>query len=223
MKITSKDEVHAVVDEVLEEKVFDSFHYYFNSLDFAYRSMTGWQKIWRISDGQVLCGAPYYSSKAPHGCMMDILSHIVGTLAEQYFSHIVGSKGVDWDEYFLTPYIYPAGTKISWHNDYSYAGAAIFYTHKFWNPNWGGELFLAKTSQETEAANPILDSIERDSLTPILNQHGMGNYFSPLPNRIVFTKGKVWHCINRVDQTAGDAVRSSIVAFFIKGKKDAIH
>jgi hypothetical protein len=220
MNLVSKSDEHAVLDNVFEKDIFEKFHYYFNSLDFAYRSMTGWQKVWRISDGLVLAGAPFYASKHPYNCMMDSIIRVIGNLAEQHFANVVGKKEEDWNEYFLTPYIYPAGTKISWHNDFTYSGAAIFYTHKFWNPNWGGELFLAKTSQRTEEANPIRDSIDRDSLVPLLNEYGMGSYFSPLPNRLIFTKGKVWHSINRVDSTAGDAVRSSIVAFFVKGKKE---
>lgn len=221
MLLTTKDEnnKYAVLDKVLDDSMFLQFSSYFNSLDFAFRSMTGWQKVWKVSDGQVLAGPPYYNSKAPFGVMMDVLNTVIGALAEQHLQSIVGKKNEDWDDFFLTPYIYPCNTKISWHNDYGYTAAAIFYTHKIWNPGWGGELFVAKTSVEEEAKNANFDSSDRNSINPILNQFGMGTYIAPLPNRLVFTKGGVWHSINRVDQSAGDAMRCSIVAFFTKGKK----
>lgn len=226
MKLVYKDDKYAILDNVLEDAIFKQFGHYFNSLDFAYRSLTGWKKVWRISDGQILAGTPYYASKGPHNCMMDPMINIIGTLATQHLEPIVGKKGEDWDDYFLTPYIYPAGTKISWHNDHGWAAAAIFYTHNFWDPNWGGELFLAKTDPNYESKIQMEDSdaVQRAYLPKLLNEYGVGQYIAPLPNRIVFTKGKVWHCINRVDPVAGDALRSSIVAFFYKrNESDAVH
>ena len=58
MKLTVKDPRMAVVDDVFEAPVFTDFLRFFNTLDFAYRSMTGWQKVWRINDGQILAGMP---------------------------------------------------------------------------------------------------------------------------------------------------------------------
>lgn len=225
MQVTSTDNKdYAVLDGVLEGNMFKEFHSFFhNDLDFAYRALTGWQKVWKISDGLILSGPPFYNSKSPHNNMMDTIGQIVSALAEQHFSNIVGKKGVDWDDFFMTPYIYPMGTKISWHNDYSYSGAAIFYSHNFWGNGWGGELFLAKTrreypsvedSEKDKFSNSILKN--RVGLNSFLNEVGMGTYISPLPNRMVLTRGSVWHSINRVDPSAGDAMRSSVVAFFVK-------
>jgi hypothetical protein len=221
MKLLVKDNNYAVLDSVLDDASFKQFCHYFNTLDFAYRSLTGWQKVWRISDGQVLAGSPYYASKGPHNCMMDGMIEVINTLATQHLETIVGKKGEDWDDFLLTPYIYPVNTKISWHNDYGYSAAAIFYTHSFWDPHWGGELFIAKTSPESDArlTSQPSDAIDRSYMPELLNEYGLGQYISPLPNRLVFTKGKVWHAINRVDASAGDALRRSVVAFFYK-KKD---
>lgn len=217
MKLVSKDSHHAVVDEVFDVTVFQEFWKYFNSLPFAYRSMSGWQKVWKLSDGQILASSPSYHSQAPFNSPMDIVHQTILALAKQYFEEIVGKEGEDWKEMFLTPYIYPSGTKISWHDDYGYTGACIFYPHQEWSPNWGGELMIARTSNEVQS-NIIPDMMTRKYIDPVLNQFGMGTYICPLPNRMVFTSGKVWHAINRVDQTAGDNVRCSIVAFFTKEK-----
>lgn len=220
MKLTVKDPRMAVVDDVFEAPVFTDFWRFFNTLDFAYRSMTGWQKVWRINDGQILAGMPYYQSQFPFNCPMDWLSQIILQLARDHLQDIVGKEGEDWKDILYTPYIYPSGTKISWHDDYGYSAAAIFYPHLEWNPHWGGELLIAKTPDPESIPDTKVDNnlMTRDQYAPLLNAYGMGTYISPLPNRIAFTSGKVWHSINRVDQAAGDHMRCSVVAFFLKEK-----
>lgn len=220
MKLTTKDSQLAVLDEVLSPEMFNQFWSYFNGLDFAYRSMTGWQKVWRINDGQVLASSPFYGSQAPFNCPMDWIHQTVLALAKQHLEDLVGKEGVDWHDILLTPYIYPAGTKISWHDDYGYTGACIFYPHKEWNPHWGGELFVAKTPPPAEVKAQVeSDMMTRDYVAPLLNAYGMGLYVAPLPNRMAFTSGSTWHSINRVDQAAGDKMRCSVVAFFLKQKQ----
>ncbi len=76
-------------------------------------------------------------------------------------------------------------------------------------------MFIAKTLDNSIAGN---DDITKRYYDPILNHFGMGIYISPLPNRAVFTRGQIWHSINRVDPNAGDHARCSIVAFFMKEK-----
>ena len=217
MKLTTQDDNLAVVDEVLSPEAFTNFWNYFNRMDFAYRSMTGWQKVWRINDGQILAGPPYYNSQGPFDDQMEWVRQNVSWLAKEHFEKIVGKEGEDWNEILFTPYIYPAGTKISWHNDHGYTGACIFYPHEKWNPHWGGELMVAKTLHGVNG-DPDNDLITREFVAPILDAIGMGVYVAPLPNRMVFTSGSVWHGINRVDQAAGDNARCSVVAFFMKDK-----
>lgn len=222
MILLAKETNYAVVDQVFEESVFKDFWKYFNSLSFAYRSMTGWQKVWKISDGQILASSPTYHSQAPFNSPMDLFHKTVMFLAKEHFKSIVGKEGEDWNELFFTPYIYPSGTKISWHDDCGYTGACIFYPHQEWSANWGGELMLAKTpaASDIKGNDVVPNMMTRKHIDPLLNHYGMGAYIAPLPNRLVFTSGKVWHAINRVDQTAGDNVRCSIVGFFTKEKPD---
>ena len=222
MKLTVKESNLAVIDESLPPDAFTAFWSYFNILPYAYRSMGGWQKVWRISDGQVLASAGMWHSEAPFNSPMDYVDQTIYNLAKQHFEEIVGKEGEDWTDITYTPYIYPAGTKISWHDDYGYSGACIFYPHQEWKPNWGGELLIARTpppEQVEKKDDKVPDMVTRDYTSPLLNAYGMGLYVSPLPNRMTFTSGKVWHSINRVDQVAGDNVRCSVVAFFTKQKK----
>lgn len=220
MRLLARDSTFAIVDEALEQDKFKSFWKYFNGLDFAFRSMTGWQKVWRINDGQVLAGNPFYHSQAPFNCPMDWVHQTIVELARQKFEDIVGKEGQDWQDVLLTPYLYPTGTKISWHNDYGYTGAAIFYPHLNWNPHWGGELCVAKTPspEQIKSSGIPEDMMSREYVAPLLNAYGMGTYIAPIPNRIAFTAGSTWHGINRVDSAAGDHVRCSVVAFFLKKK-----
>jgi hypothetical protein len=78
---------------------------------------------------------------------------------------------------------------------------------------------VAKTPPPEQVSSNIPeDQMTREYVAPLINAYGMGVYASPLPNRMVFTKGSAWHSINRVDQAAGDNVRCSVVAFFLKEK-----
>lgn len=221
MRLTATDNDFAIVDEVLSPENFQEFWKYFNSLDYADRSITGWQKVWRINDGKILAGAANYLSASPFNSPLDWLLQNILFCARNHFKNIVGVEGVDWQDILLTPYLYGEGTKISWHNDYGYSGACIFYPHLQWSPFWGGELMIAKTPNPEDinsSDSGKVDMMTRSYVNPLLNAYGMGFYSSPLPNRMVFTKGSTWHQINRVDKAAGDNIRCSVVAFFLKDK-----
>ena len=77
---------------------------------------------------------------------------------------------------------------------------------------------IARTNPEKNNDTKDEDLMTREFVSPILDEFGMGTYISPLPNRMAFTSGSVWHNISRVDQAAGDNVRCSVVAFFMKDK-----
>jgi len=218
MKCSLKSENTAIFDEVFEPDTFRHFVHFFNNLDFAYRNANKWFKVWRASDGHIIAGQDVFHSDAPFNSPYDWLHHQVYNLAKSYLEDICGVEGKDWQQIVYTPYIYPAGTKISWHDDYGYAAACIFYCHKEWSPNWGGELMVAKTPPYDEVVdkNELDDQIIRSYVPKVINHDGYGHYINPLPNRMVFTKGGTWHSINRVDKSAGDNTRNSVVAFFKK-------
>lgn len=218
MKFTYKGNEVAVFDEVFEADVFRYFVQFFNQQEFLFRSSSVWQKIWRISDGEFLAGQEVTSKELPTNTCYDWLHSQVYPLATQHLADIVGKEGIDWDYIVYRPYIYPAGTKISWHDDYGYAAACIFYCHYEWNPFWGGELMIANTPpvDTIDTSEGGDDAINRKYSKELLNHYGSGMYFGCNPNRLVFTKGGVWHAINRVDAAAGDHVRASVVAFFKK-------
>lgn len=218
MKCSLKTENTAIFDEVFDTDMFRQFVHFFNNQNFAFRHANNWFKVWRLSDGQIIAGQESTYPKVPFDSPLDWLHHQVINLAKTYLEDICGKEGEEWEQIVYTPYIYPAGTKISWHDDYGYSAACIFYCHTEWSPNWGGELMVAKAPPFNEIVDQaeMDDQIMRKYITKIINHDGFGHYINPLPNRMVFTKGGAWHSINRVDKAAGDNTRNSVVAFFKK-------
>ena len=218
MRCTLRNGDAVVFDDVLDQSAYGHFMAFFNSLDFRFVSANNWMKIWRVNDGSVIAGNSFSSAIAPFNSPLDWLHHNIYSLAKLHLEGIVGKEGEDWDEISYTPYIYGAGTKISWHDDTGYRAAAIFYCHSEWSPFWGGELMLANTPSLDEAnlQTTHSDVVNRNFASELINRYGNGIYISPIPNRIAFTKTGVWHCINRVDSAAGDNLRCSFVAFFKK-------
>ena len=214
MKLTHKTNNFAIFDQVFDQDKFEKIVRYFCMMD--YEKNTKLQKVWRICDGEHLAGMSLNSKDYPYRTPADALHFAVKHLAENYVTDIVGKENEDWSFITYRPYIYPQGTRISWHNDHGYVAACIFYCHTEWNPSWGGELMVANTPPP-EAA-PAVDTpdhyLSRSHIKPTLDYYGFGNYISCLPNRMVFTKGCTWHMINRVDKDAGENLRCSFVAFF---------
>jgi hypothetical protein len=219
MRLTVKNDSFAVFDNVFDQDFYDSFVKFFCQLDYA-KNLGKHEKVWRLCDGDHYAGEYSLTRKLPFNSPLDALHENVKFLVKEHVSQIVGEEGKDWSEISYRPYIYPQGSRISWHNDLGYSGACIFYCHQEWNPSWGGELMVANVpSRELACMNPTPDcELSRKHIKPILDYYGFGNYISCLPNRMVFTKGDTWHTINRVDKDAGENLRFSFVAFFLQKK-----
>src|SRR4051794_30437826 len=60
---------------------------------------------------------------------------------EDLISPIVGRRGPDWAVMSATPTIHVAGQGEAWHRDPDdRAGSWVYYAHRRWNVEWGGEL-----------------------------------------------------------------------------------
>lgn len=213
MILTAQDRRYVVFDDVLDD--FAGFTRFFGSQDFASVTLAGWQRVWHPTDGTVLAGRQLKHSASPFNSRMDDLHRVVHSLAASHLRDFVGA----WSDILVKPYVYSEGTKISWHNDLGYSAAAIFYAHERWSASWGGELMVSEPPPEGErvfmesACAASQDGLRR-AHEPMVERMGLGHYISPKPNRLVFTRGGVWHCISRVDKSAGDALRCSVVFFF---------
>lgn len=196
----------AVYDDVMDEDQFSLVWAAVQAEDYGIPHMGGWSKVWRATDGMAMGSKNYEVSDKPFGNYMDAMRFYISNAAKNH-NNIIPS----WDHLMLRSYIYPRGTKLNWHNDMGYKAAAILYVHPEWASTWGGELMLAKTPDSCDLPAPHLDHREEDRF---LEKFGVGTYVTCKPNRLVLTKGGVWHSINRVDADAGDHCRVSVVGFF---------
>lgn len=177
-----------------------------------------WIKVWRLTDGVSVSSADYRHSKRPFAGALETIAARVVELARKH-PEIAGREGADWVDITLRAYLYPRGSKLSWHDDTaSYTGAFSFYAHPIWGSTWGGELLVADTSgfeavREGATTGPYLDREWEDRY---LLGNGHGRFFSAKPNRLVLSSAGLYHAINRVDPDAGDHVRASISGFFMR-------
>ena len=210
MKKTADTSKFVVYDDVLSEEDFEKVWTYLNKGEYSTVHHMGWQKVWQPNDGTPLVGKENFQHRnAPFNCEMDIVHKQIFRIAQKHSDIVEG-----WEEFTLRSYIYPRGTKLSWHNDGAYKGAAIFYAHPTWSAEWGGELLMAEIPKSAHglAKDEPLDPRHRDKM---LGEWGMGQYVTPNPNRIVMTHGDVWHSLARIDDDAGDNCRCSVVCFFV--------
>lgn len=211
MKNVIKNSKFSVYDNVLEKEYLDELWKHFQQEPFSIPHLKNWLKIWRPNDGTTY-GSNYYNKKPESGIMSYVWQYLVAVA--EHNEDIIGKRDEDWNEMRLRFYFYPRGSKISWHNDFAYTGAMIYYVHPHWGSTWGGELFIAETDEGYSSPNqPAFDRSAEDKF---LSENGLGYYIMPKSNRIVVTKGGIWHSTNRVDDDAGDNCRCSIVTFFMK-------
>lgn len=106
------------------------------------------------------------------------------------------------DVFSLMVHTYEPGAEISWHRDYASIASYSFYIHNEWRSEWGGQL-LTTDAEDTQHNNGTVFDHRQDVMTP-----GIGQYYEPLPNRLVIIKGGL-HKVNRVQHR-----RKSFTGFF---------
>lgn len=205
IKLTETEDF-VIYDDVLNEDQFNSVWSSIQQENYLMPHINGWSKVWRLTDGTCIGSKDYDTASAPFNNYMDLMQFIITKTAEIHKDILK-----TWTKLTLRSYLYPRGTKLNWHNDLGYAGAAIFYAHPYWASTWGGELMLARTPQEVNFPPPHLDHSFEDKF---LGAFGLGTYITCKPNRLVLTRPGVWHSINRVDSDAGDHCRATVVGFF---------
>lgn len=218
MKLVFKNSKFSIFDNVLPDELFRRVWTHVQYENYAH--MAGnWLKVWRLCDAKPLGSNEYSWLKKPFNNYMDAVGHVFMEIAKST-SEIVGDAA-NWYDMALRTYIYPRGTKLSWHNDAGhYAGALTYYVHPKWGSTWGGELMVADVPEQSKMPTqpqygPHLDHEWEDGY---LLENGVGQWISPKPNRCVIMAGGTYHSINRVDPDAGDHGRVAIVGFLLKPK-----
>ncbi|MFJ3906227.1 2OG-Fe(II) oxygenase [Streptomyces sp. NPDC090025] len=105
----------------------------------------------------------------------------------------------------LSAWGYPAGSRLSWHNDAGAGriGAYVYFTHRAWDSDWGGGLAVIDEESRADAADgaALVDSATHPAL------------ILPRPNRLVVFRAHTMHAVQRVDATAGDRLRRTWTGF----------
>lgn len=212
MKLIVQNEHVVVYDDVLAPDDLSALRRYVAGEKFTTPLISGgWVKAWRATDGQPLCTEGYLTSAQPFGTALDLLVPPAQETASRHPEHVS-----PYTEILFRSYLYPRGTKISWHDD-RYAGALTFYISPHWGATWGGELMIADAPPVRQFARE--SGKQAEWLAPqweddYVAQRGVGIWIAPKPNRLVLTAPTAYHCVNRIDDDAGTNVRAVVVGFY---------
>jgi len=196
---------------------------YFDTARFRRILPDSWGKAYRLTNGDPLVGAEVLSQPQhnrpgapayPTQTALDILiSRVIN--CKSMISDTVGSHGQAWDYFTMCPYVYAAGSGLGWHADSHCAGAYVYYAHRSWGVHWGGELLVEYAEEDISFPHISSRGILQNPALDSALKRGMGYYFSPIPNRVIFLRGHTLHMIKTVDAASGDNVRLSVSGFFL--------
>jgi len=217
-----------VYDGVLPSNEFRALFRYLNGVQYASVHADRWHKVWRLYDGNPLTAkASWYhqhpTAKSrkpafPTGTALDPLARWIIERAPELES-VIG-EAASWESMSFAPFIYPAGSGLSLHQDGNpYTGAFTYFAHPQWKLHWGGALLILdpRTPSRDVAGGELAPAfLADDEETARVFDPGLAQAILPRPNRIVFLSPTVQHVLTRVDATAGQAARISVAGFFHK-------
>jgi Rps23 Pro-64 3,4-dihydroxylase Tpa1-like proline 4-hydroxylase len=205
---------YAVIDDVLSPADFAEMFHRFESDSFHTVNLSE-DKYWQLSDGRVHRGTKNRWPQNQDGDYAPLYKKIFELLPQ--INSIIGNFDQDWHEFTVTPYIYPAGSSLYWHQDLGVSGSFTYYLHPEWNIDWGGNLLLideiSPINTELASCGGTKNWLNSRSLSDELIKNKIGTYIFPRPNRLVFMKPALYHCISRVDSNAGSHNRCSLSGF----------
>ncbi|SCK13805.1 2OG-Fe(II) oxygenase [Streptomyces sp. WMMB 322] len=145
------------------------------------------------------------------------LPRAYGRVVRELHSHsdMFGVPGEDWSIVGFSFWKYSAGSRLGWHNDVAAGrrGEFVFFLHDEWKASWAGELLLLDT-------DPGAIEIDESGMSPLEIVEAKVSVAPPCltaivpkPNRLVLVEEGTIHCIQRVDRTAGRAVRRTMTGF----------
>ena len=194
-----------VYDNVLSEKDFQDLFDFLNYHQYIFKQSLGeWNKVWNFSDGQILMGNDFIWTlnkipplKKHDECLAFLIEKINLIIEQSNLFDIEKIKTIN-----MTPYCWPPGTGLSWHNDSNYLGAITFYGHHYWSPEWGGEFITCEANKYIlkDKKDITWKVFDNQQLYDVLMKEGTGNYFYPKPNRLIINKGGsngILHKVNK--------------------------
>jgi Rps23 Pro-64 3,4-dihydroxylase Tpa1-like proline 4-hydroxylase len=216
MREVIKNSRFVVWDDILSSEDFGQLLVHVSKSKFHSPHRNGWESVWKSTDGECMRTQALYTENFPTKTPLDKIFEVM-TEACLINTEICGINPSNWDKMTVSSYIYPSGTRLSWHGDGgAYSAALTYYCHPRWSPHWGGELLVAETPNQNYI--PKLDydvapGVDHSQIDAWINAYGMGHMIVPKPNRLVLMKSGICHMVNRVDLAAGDNLRMSVVGF----------
>lgn len=149
MRLVTKNSQFVVLDEFLKPEDFELLLRYIHEENYQSLNADKWQKVYRLFDGTSLTGDAVLSHKRkepnknvykvyPTNTEIDIFIDCLLSIVEELIKW-VGKKDIDWEVFTARPFIFPQGAGLSWHSDHiGRTGSYAFYTHSYWNIQWGG-------------------------------------------------------------------------------------
>lgn len=199
-----------ICDNFLEQEEFSKIFDYMNDTSYIFRQAAGvWNKVWNLSDGQILMGdelvwpfkkIPYFNDE----------NRALSIFVQKINEEIENSGLFDISKITkitLTPYCWPPGTGLSWHNDSNYLGAFTFYCHNYWSPEWGGEFLTLEADEYIPLDKKQIKwkVFDNQQLYEFLLEKGTGNFFHSKPNRLILNKGGDKGILHKVAKTTLDS------------------
>ncbi|MEU2626327.1 2OG-Fe(II) oxygenase [Kitasatospora sp. NPDC007106] len=156
-----------------------------------------------------LDGFGYHGTGAKHPltALPDTAPAWQRTVAERITAavDVLDRDGAEHLDITFTPWAYPDGSRLSWHNDAGErrVGAFVLFAHRAWSASWGGGLALvdAPSGPDTADGDGLMDSAVHPTL------------ILPRPNRLVVFRSETMHSVQRVDRAAGDRLRRTWTGF----------
>jgi hypothetical protein len=235
--IAAQTDFFTVIDGLLDAGQRDRLWNYFQMQPFQRAESLDQQAHSLRDEGTILRGPTVgwgykWDDEYPTQTVVDdVMKAIVD--AGELFAPTIGRRSVDWEILSATPTILVAGQGHAWHRETDqHAGSWVYFAHREWNIEWGGELFVAHEKDIPDGYGPYLHRLRPMENLPeppawrshldnvdaneLLMARGIGSYLEPKPNRLVVIKGGTPRSVAKVRPSAGRQVRASFGGFFVR-------
>jgi hypothetical protein len=237
MRVAVQTDFFTAIDDFLDAAQTSRLWNYFQMQPFQRAESLDKQAHALRDDGTVLRGPTVgwgykWDDQYPTETVVDdVLKALID--AGELYASTIGRRGVDWEIVSATPTLHVAGQGNAWHRDTDqHAGSWVYFAHREWNVEWGGELLVAHEADIPREYGPYLhrlrpmddlpepppwrSHLDNHDANELLMERGIGSYLVPKPNRLVVLKGGSPRAVAKMRPSAGRHVRASFGGFFVR-------
>lgn len=237
LNVVAQTDHMTVIDGLLSSDQRDRLWNYFQLQPFQRVETLEGRGHSPVEDGGVLRGPTVgwghsWDAQYPTETVVDEVMKAVADAADLFVAS-AGKKGVDWEIFSATPMIYVAGQGEIWHRDSDeHTASWVYYAHREWNVEWGGELMMASERDIPAEYGPFLhrlrpmadlpeppawrSHLDNRDANELLMARGLGSYVVPKSNRLVVIRGGTPYAIAKLRPSAGRHARASFGGLFRK-------